>query len=287
MFPHPKFVRSQIRFLAALGLLSGPLLAQQPSSPRKTSSAKPPDSGKSVLLVDTDDTCRLLIDDEDKGVMSSDHSQKFNVSVGEHILKCTVEAVPDLFWRKVVDAKESSQVAALITLKALHLQYNQAVTKTKSQKEEADSAATKQLAEAEAAEKLRKEELDAFPQKMFEQVKGHWSCVHTTAPIVYYDSLDFVSMEDGLIVAYYITSNSYDKTQGAKWKLVFKPAPGRLVGVGLMHCVGAKGRYVTKRGSTKDNEGYAECSSALKDEPNPGVTVNEDALQFSSNRYAR
>jgi hypothetical protein len=49
------------------------LLAQQLPSPNQAASPKRPLSNTSVLLVDTDDTCRLLIDDQDKGVVSPDH----------------------------------------------------------------------------------------------------------------------------------------------------------------------------------------------------------------------
>jgi len=35
----------------------------------------------------------------------------------------------DLVWRKVLEPKDSSQGVAVVSLKALHLQYNQAVAK--------------------------------------------------------------------------------------------------------------------------------------------------------------
>src|SRR5579863_8860818 len=82
MTGYPKLLRSRSRLLVALSLFVSPILAQQSPPPTKA-----------VLLVDTDDSCRLLIDDEDKGVLSPNHSQKFNVALGEHLLKCTVEAV--------------------------------------------------------------------------------------------------------------------------------------------------------------------------------------------------
>jgi hypothetical protein len=247
---------------------------------------KHPTPGDAVLIVDTDEECRLFLDDEDKGVIKAIRSQRFKVGQGEHILKCTIEAVPELVWRKVIDAKESSQVAAVITLRALHLQYDQAVAKVKSQKEESEVNATKQLAEAEAVEKLRKTEIDALPQKMFEQVKGHWSCTFTMQTSSFYYSLDLVSIEDGLIIGNFSTiatsSLPFAPTSGAKWRLVFKPEPGRLVGTGLTHCalaIGPKG--MTKPGAKKDKEGYAEC--AFEDRPNTAtVIVNQDALQFAS-----
>lgn len=130
----------------------------------------------STLLVDTDDACRLVIDDEDKGVITPDKSQKFKVSLGQHILKCTVESVPALAWRKIVDVKDSSQVAAVITLKALHVQYDQAVTKAKTQKDEATAAAARQLQEAEAAEKQREAaRLGSSAPEKYSQYAAHFN----------------------------------------------------------------------------------------------------------------
>lgn len=240
----------------------------------------------SALLVDTDDTCHLFVDDEDKGVITPDQSKRFKVDLGDHILKCTVEGIPDLVWRKVVSVKDSSQVAAVITLKALHLQYSQAVTKVQSQKQENESAAAKQLREAEAEEKQREDAKAEFPQKMFEQVKGHWSCTFTMQSSTFYYSLDLVSIEDGIIVGNFSTiatsSLPFAPTSGTKSRLVFKPEPGRLVGTGLTHCelaIGPKG--MTKPGAKKDKEGYAEC--AFEDRPNTAtVIVNQDSLQFAS-----
>jgi hypothetical protein len=285
---HRKLVRSNTLLLAGLSLFVIPILAQQSPSP-KVSSTKQAAHQTSILLVDTDDSCRLLIDDEDKGVLSPDHSQKFNVAIGNHLLKCTVEAVPDLIWRKVVEVKDTSQVVVVVALKALHLQYDQAITKARSLKEEANVAATKQLEEAEAAEKVRKEEKDAFPQRMFDQVKGHWSCTFSMQISTFYGSLDFVSIEDGLIVGNYsyTASAPLTETVGAKWTFLFKPEPGRLVGTGMTHCEMIKGvKSLIKPGARKDKYGYAECS--VKDSPNTiTIIVNEGAIQFDSYTYKR
>ena len=127
-----------------------------------------------TLLVDTDYACHLFIDGDDKGMQSPEHSQKFKIGPDEHILKCSVEGVPDLVWRKVLDAKGASQVAAVISLKALHIQYDQAVTKLKSQKEETDATASRQLQEAESEQKQREAAKAALPQQVYEIVQGVW-----------------------------------------------------------------------------------------------------------------
>jgi hypothetical protein len=170
----PKLICSQSRFLAAAILFISPILAQQSAPPTKLSRPKQPPSKTSVLLVDTDDTCRLLIDDEDKGVLSPDHSQKFSVTIGEHILKCTVEAVPDLVWRKVVEVKDTSQVAAVVALKALHIQYDAALAKAKSQKDGEEAASAKKLAEAEATRRAEEKAKADLPQQVLNQLRGRW-----------------------------------------------------------------------------------------------------------------
>jgi hypothetical protein len=189
--------------LMALALFVSPLKAEQDSSPAKAPSTKQSAPKASVLLVDTDDSCRLLIDDEDKGVITPDHSQKFNVALGEHLLKCSVEAIPDLLWRKVVDVKDTTQVVVVVPLKALHIQYNQAITKTKSQKEEADSAATKQLAEAEAAEKLREDAKAALPAQVLEMLRGKWhgADMISSLDLQVGDGFDSVTLTDKYVIA--------------------------------------------------------------------------------------
>lgn len=126
---------------------------------------------RGALLVDTDDACFLALDDENKGLITPDREQRFSVSLGDHILKCIVPNAPDLVWRKAVSVKDSSQVAAVITLKALHIQYDQAIVKVKSQKDEEEGAAAKKLAEAEATQKAKAD----FPQQLFNQLSGRWS----------------------------------------------------------------------------------------------------------------
>jgi hypothetical protein len=160
----------------AVIVASKPPKQGQSTSPKSSAVQKSQQSsGKTApLLVDTDDTCHFFIDDEDKGQITPDTSQKFPVGLGEHILKCKNDAIPDLVWRKVVDVKDTSQVAAVVSLKALHVQYNQAVSKVQNQKAEADAAAAKQLAEAQAEEKQREAAKTEFPKKIFDTVSGTW-----------------------------------------------------------------------------------------------------------------
>src|SRR5215831_14893871 len=61
-----------------------------------------------TLLVDTDDACRLFIDDVDKGVTPPESSSKFSVNLGAPLLKCKNDPIPDLLWRKAVEVKDAS-----------------------------------------------------------------------------------------------------------------------------------------------------------------------------------
>jgi hypothetical protein len=168
-------VHSRSRSLVALAIFVCLIFAPRTLAQSKPSSINQVPAKTSILLVDTDDSCRLMIDDEDKGVIMADHSQKFTVPFGEHLLKCKIEAVPDLFWRKAVEVKDTSQVVVVVALKALHLQYDQALTKAKSQKEEELLASTKQLAEAEAAEKQRESAKAAIPAQVLDMLRGTWN----------------------------------------------------------------------------------------------------------------
>ena len=87
-----------------------------------------------VLLVDTDDACRLTVDDQDQGIITPAQSKKITISLGDHIVKCVVDGIPDLVWRKIVEAQSSQQVAAIIALKALHVQYDQAARNAQQQR---------------------------------------------------------------------------------------------------------------------------------------------------------
>ncbi len=139
----PKQAQVLFFFSVLICVPVSPAAAQQSAS--QTSRAQKPGTKQDTLLVDTDDTCHLFVDDDDKGEITPAATLKFNVAVGEHILKCRIDEVPDLVWRKVVDVKDAEQAAAIVSLKALHLQYNQAVAKAKAGQDEA----IKQMEKAE------------------------------------------------------------------------------------------------------------------------------------------
>ncbi len=80
----------------------------------------------STIIVDTDDTCRFSVDGSDESVITPDAVTKIKVLPGGHILKCVVEKSPDLVWRQVIETKSGEQSAALISLKSLHIQHDQA-----------------------------------------------------------------------------------------------------------------------------------------------------------------
>jgi len=84
-----------------------------------------PQHATAVVLVDTDDSFRLTVDAQDEGIIMPSQSQKIAVPLGDHIVKCIVEDVPDVVRRKAVEAKSSEQAVAIVALKALHIQYHQ------------------------------------------------------------------------------------------------------------------------------------------------------------------
>jgi hypothetical protein len=117
----------------------------------------------SVILVDTDEVCHLIIDDQDDGYVTPAQSRKIKVTFGQHIVKCISDSSPDIVWRQVVEAKSSQQVAAMVALKPLH---------------NSDQAATEQPAEGPPAdEKAAPPEQNtnaSNPQELFGQLKGTW-----------------------------------------------------------------------------------------------------------------
>jgi hypothetical protein len=104
--------------------------AVQPTSAQTTTNAV---AKTSTILIDTDDACRLSVDGSDEGVVSPDEVMKIKVRPGGHILKCIIEKAPDLIWRTVIATKSGEQAAALISLKALHTQHNQAAPQAAAQ----------------------------------------------------------------------------------------------------------------------------------------------------------
>jgi len=131
-------------------------------------SGQPSVDRSATLLVDTDDTCQLFLDDEDKGDVTPDKALKAPVGLGEHILKCKIRSAPDLLWRKVINVKDTSQVAEVVALKSLHLQYDQ-MAKAKND----PAAVNRQLEETEAQLRLRQKAATEMPQMMFDLVKGN------------------------------------------------------------------------------------------------------------------
>jgi len=75
-----------------------------------------------VLLVDTDDACRLIVDDQQEGVLTPTHPGKVEVELGEHLVQCFVDDHPDIIWRKIIEVKDSAQVAVTVELKTIHMQ---------------------------------------------------------------------------------------------------------------------------------------------------------------------
>jgi hypothetical protein len=191
---------------------------QQSTSATKTGTkpAKP----TSVLLADTDDTCDLFLDDTDEGAIIPSQSRKLKATPGEHIVKCSVEGIPDLLWRKVIEVRLGSQSAIVISLKALHIQYDQAIAQQKKQQEQAVEAEEKEKLQAKAAveeqkaqaaaaaaakvEAARREE-EEFPQRLFGQIKGDWqsevSCQQETWDDHETRRIDFISVEGSTVTA--------------------------------------------------------------------------------------
>lgn len=156
-------VQVLICFALESSLLTVPAHSESTTTHAAQSQTKKPVASTTILLVDTDDSCRLTVDDQDEGVITPDQSKKIKVGLGDHIVKCVVENAPDLVWRKVVVAKSSEQAAAIVALKALHIQYDQAVGQAQQQKQQ-----------AAAAEQKRETDEKEFPGRFFGAVKGVW-----------------------------------------------------------------------------------------------------------------
>jgi hypothetical protein len=216
--------------------------------------AQPSANQNGTLLVDTDDTCQLFLDDEDKGEITPDKAQKFTVGLGEHILKCKIKSAPDLVWRRVVDVQDKSQVAAVVSLRALHLQYDQAAAaKVKNDQ----TNAGRQLEEAEAQIRLRQKSKVEMPQVMLSLVHGNWQGVsHATVgstTISESYQYNFTAIEDGRIVAYLIFGGRM------RYKDTFTPvAPNRLEGLTEL-CISTKDKSLMKPGAKKDSDGWTDC----------------------------
>jgi len=243
-------------------------------------SAQQPVNRNGTLLVDTDDTCQLFIDDEDKGEITPDKALKFSVGPGEHILKCKLKSVPDLVWRKVVDVQDPSQVAEVVSLRALHLQYDQAAA-AKAKNDQA--SAGRQLEEAESQIRLRQKSKVEMPQVMLSLVQGNWQGTSRatvgSATISEPYQYNFTTIEDGRIVAYLIFGGRM------RYKDTFTPvAPNRLEGQTEL-CISTKDKSLMKPGAKKDADGWADCWHHNKPpEPLPKdaiIQINGSTLTYT------
>jgi hypothetical protein len=234
-----------------------------------------------TLLVDTDDTCQLTVDDEDKGEITPDKDMKFSVGLGQHVLKCKIKTVPDLVWRKVVDVKTPSQVAEVVALRDLHLQYNQAAA-AKARNDQA--SANRQLEDAETQVRLLQKAKTEMPQAMFALVQGNWQGVSqaTVGSAAISDSYQyrFAAIEDGRIVAYL--------TLGGKmrYKDTFTPVPpNRLQGETEL-CISTTDKNLMKPGARRDADGWADCWGKHNRPPEPYakdaiIQINGSTLTYT------
>lgn len=244
-------------------------------------SGQPSANQNGTLLVDTDDTCQLFLDDEDKGQITPDNALKFNVGPGQHILKCKIKNIPDLVWRKVVEVKSASQVAEVVSLRASHLQYDQAAA-TKARVDQA--SASRQLEEAEAQLRQSQRSKGEMPHVMFELVKGNWQGVSqaTVGSTTISDSYQyhFAGLEDGHIVAYLTLGGK------TRYKETFTPVPpNRLQGETRL-CVSTTDKQFMKPGGKKDAEGWADCWGKHNRPPEPYpkdaiIQINSSTLTYT------
>lgn len=270
--------------------------SQNQADPHTTKTHQP--AKGATLVVDTDDACHLFIDDDDNGLITADASHRFTVGIGDHILKCKNDSIPDLVWRKVVEVKGSSQVAAVVSLKSLHIQYEQAVQKA----QEAEATAAKQLAEAQAEKRQQDAAKAEIPTKVFETVKGTWGadlpkpqwCMNglclDSLPITYrltFTELDtsrgviLFSMDwqdfDSVVQGGLLHNSVHTVVKGNRYKGYFTiTPPDRLQGVAL-DC-GQASWVDAKQNSHID---YHPCSSSAEGFPPGTVTImSQDQLEF-------
>ena len=242
-------------------------------------SGQPSVDRSATLLVDTDDTCQLFVDDEDKGEITPDKALKSTVGLGEHILKCKIKSAPDLVWRKVITVKDTAQVAEVVALKSLHLQYDQ-MAKAKND----PAAVNRQLEETEAQVRLRQKAATEMPQMMLDLVKGNWQGMSQgTADIARTSEsyqYHFAGLENGRIVAYLTRGGNM------RYKETFTPVPpNRLQGETTL-CVATTDKQFMKSGSKKDAGGWADCWGKHNRAPEPYakdaiIQINGSTLTYS------
>lgn len=242
-------------------------------------SGQPSVDRSATLLVDTDDTCQLFLDDEDKGEVTPDKALKSPVGPGEHILKCKIRSAPDLVWRKVINVKDTSQVAEVVALKSLHLQYDQ-MAKAKND----PAAVNRQLEETEAQVRLRQKAATEMPQMMFDLVKGNWQgASQGTADVARVSEsyqYHFAGLEDGHIVAYLTLGGTM------RYKETFTPLPPNRLQGGTTLCVATTDKQFMKPGSKKDAGGWVDCWGKHNRPPEPYakdaiIQINGSTLTYS------
>lgn len=242
-------------------------------------SAQPLVDRSATLLVDTDDTCQLFVDDEDKGEVTPDKALRSTVALGDHILKCKIKSAPDLVWRKVITVKDTSQVAEVVALKSLHLQYDQ-TARAKND----PAAVNRQLEETDAQLRLRQRAATEMPQMMFDLVKGNWQGMSQgTADVARVSEsyqYHFAGLENGHIVAYLTLGGTM------RYKETFTPVPPNRLQGGTTLCVATTDKQFMKSGSKKDAGGWADCWGKHNRPPEPYakdaiIQINGSTLTYS------
>jgi hypothetical protein len=115
-----------------------------------------------------------VVDGNDHGIVSPSETKKIVIPFGQHVVKCTIESIPDLVWRKAIDVRTSEQVVAVVALKALHSQYDDARQQAVEDKHQEAAAEQQRHEAADAAEKQKKLDEEQFPERFFLGVKGTW-----------------------------------------------------------------------------------------------------------------
>lgn len=110
-----------IRLLAQIAAMTFLLPLHLTAQAQNSASTLPrPSPGKqATLLIDTDEDCTVSVDGNSNGTFLTDKSKTIQVAQGEHIVRASAIAAPDVIWRKVVQTKTGEQTAVLIELKPL------------------------------------------------------------------------------------------------------------------------------------------------------------------------
>ncbi len=220
----------------------------QPTSAQTSANAG---AKTSTIVIDTDDACRLSVDGSDENLVTPDAVTKIKVRPGGHILKCVIEKAPELVWREVIETKSGEQAAALISLKALHIQHDQAAPQATAPvipqraAPAAPAVAAMKSEQASAPEKPRIE-VQQFPEGLIAVLLGaSWVREDVQFPgqtlleTHYTDRITFMSSDNGSIKAR-ITKVTHSSTEDweSDFAMTFVPeAPNSLVQDGDPLCV--------------------------------------------------